>query len=145
MNNPRVVFGNASMTLPPEWVDITNDLPEGTPFTLAKPDGVGALQFSVATYDSGEIPRVEANDLREMLTEFAESEGLPAPVDIEQAGSKVMYCGADLSDDERLAWAWYVTNGVDVLFVTYNAQRTHVAEAASEVRDAKAIVASIEL
>ncbi|MBL9028182.1 MAG: hypothetical protein JNL21_38675 [Myxococcales bacterium] len=145
MSTYRVVFGNASMRVPSDWVDITHDLPEDTPFTLAKPDGVGALQFSVATYDSGERPSIGADDLREMLMEFAESEGLPAPASIEQAGNQVMYCGGDLSDEERVAWAWYVTNGVDVLFVTYNAQQQHAAQAASEVSDAKAIVASIEV
>lgn len=50
-------FADVHIILPNDWVDVSDDMPEGTPPTLAKPDGVGALQFSVGSIGPAPTPR----------------------------------------------------------------------------------------
>jgi len=63
-------FADVRISLLEGWVDVTDDLPEGTPPTLAKPEGVGALQFSVAKYRAGAKPNVSEDDLEALLVKF---------------------------------------------------------------------------
>jgi len=56
-------FPGFAMLLSPSWCDITEDLPDGSPLTIARPDGMGALQFSVARWIGGPEPRPSAADL----------------------------------------------------------------------------------
>jgi hypothetical protein len=66
----RLHLGPVSVVGEPTWRDIT----EGDgPLTLAKPDGVGALQFSCALYKSGPEPNASLEDLKSMVLEFGES------------------------------------------------------------------------
>ena len=57
-------FADLSLKLSEGWYDITHDLPDGSPCTLAKDDGVGALQFSVARYSGGPRPSYLPANLR---------------------------------------------------------------------------------
>lgn len=56
-------FAGVRIALPNGWVDTSDDMPKGIPPTLAKPEGVGALQFSVGRYLSGADPQVSLDDL----------------------------------------------------------------------------------
>jgi len=68
---PRVVFDNFAVTAPRGWSDITDTIDaDSPPRTLAHSDGVGALQFSVALYQSGPIPDPTPGALWEMVEEF---------------------------------------------------------------------------
>lgn len=63
----RCTFADVLIELPADWVDVGEDMTEGAPPTLAKVDGVGALQFSVARFQSGANPDVHADDLDALL------------------------------------------------------------------------------
>lgn len=66
-------FADVRVSLLNGWVDVSNNMPEGTPPTLAKPEGVGALQFSVGRYRAGTDPQFRPEDLDTLLREFADS------------------------------------------------------------------------
>jgi hypothetical protein len=60
-----------------DWRDITHTLHSpGKPFTLAKEDGVGALQFSPALYRRGPLPCATKEGLLSMTLEFGQCRGL---------------------------------------------------------------------
>jgi len=77
-------FADVRISLPNDWVDVSDDMPEGTPPTLAKPEGVGALQFSVGRYRSGANPQVNPDDLEALLKEFADTRSLGVAADVER-------------------------------------------------------------
>ncbi|HSO31026.1 MAG TPA: hypothetical protein VLT33_00880, partial [Labilithrix sp.] len=60
-------FAGLTMVIPDGWSDVTDDLPAGTPCTLARPDGIGALQFSRAHYRGGVVPEITVEDLESLL------------------------------------------------------------------------------
>jgi hypothetical protein len=49
---------------------------------LARPDGVGAFQFSVATDKSGRIPNAKVQHVLSLLRDFASSRELGEPADL---------------------------------------------------------------
>lgn len=75
----RCTFADVLIELPAGWADVGDDMPEGAPPTLARVDGVGALQFSVARYQSGANPNIHEDDLDELLREFARKQSLGFP------------------------------------------------------------------
>lgn len=135
-------FADVFISLPAGWLDVSDDLPEGTPPTLAKPNGVGALQFSVATYRSGVRPDVAPDGLDELLEEFAATRELGPATDVERGEAAARYVGATFLNACDLIRAWYLTNGSDVALVTYVAEAASV-DVAGEVAEAGAIVRSI--
>jgi hypothetical protein len=116
---------------------------DGTPPTLAKPDGVGALQFSVGRYRSGADPQVKPDDLEAMLKEFADTRSLGVAADVERGKSACHYVGGSFVHGDDLIRAWYLTNGSDVALVTYVAAAA-CCDAAAELADAGTIVRSID-
>ena len=50
-----------------DWLDVTHELEESAPFTLAKPNGFGVLQFSTAFYVGGALPEVGLHSLSEKI------------------------------------------------------------------------------
>lgn len=136
-------FADVRILLPNGWVDVSDDMPEGTPPTLAKPDGVGALQFSVGRYRSGADPQVSPDDLEAMLKDFADTRSLGVAVDVERGKSQSHYIGGSFLHGDDLIRAWYLTNGSDVALVTYVAMAAS-SDAAAELADAGTIVRSID-
>jgi hypothetical protein len=80
--------------------------------TLVGPGDVGALQISAAFKDSEVIDA----DLREFAAEHLKAGAKPRPT---EAGD---FVGFDIafSDEECLWRQWYLRNGRQMLFVTYN-------------------------
>ena len=72
-------LSGAGMTVRPAqgWNDITADLDHDAPWTLAREDGLGALQFSTAIFNSGAAPEVSIEDLAAMLAERWQRFGAP--------------------------------------------------------------------
>lgn len=135
-------FG-VKLRLPEGWADVTHDLPDGSPFTLAKPDGVGALQFTVATYRAGRKPDVSRDLLGEMLVEFGISRNLAtATSQVEWTAGPCFGVSADFYSDDDWIRTWYVSDGRNVALVTYIALATE-AVIAPEVQEADSIVRSI--
>ena len=87
--------------------------------TLAKPDGVGALQFSPALYESGPLPSPSSADLRSLALQFGESRGLGEPFDLGQFESRVSGAGASYCSEGDLVRVWYVSDGRNIMLVTY--------------------------
>ncbi|MGJ7575739.1 hypothetical protein ACSFBX_34860 [Variovorax sp. RB2P76] len=137
-------FADVRISLLEGWAHVTDDLPEGTPPTLAKPDGVGALQFSVAKYQAGASPNVSQDDLEALLVEFAESRALGPASDLERDQAASQRVGATFFKDDDLVRVWYLTNGQDVALVTYVGAETANPISSSELAEASAIVGSID-
>src|SRR5687767_1347801 len=105
-------FAGVILHLPAGWVDITDDLPKGTPATLARIDGVGALQFSTGTYMSGLKPSISMHDLRDMLAEFRASRKLQgASNETEWASDSGFGISAEFSNTEDWIKTWYTSDG----------------------------------
>ncbi|VTU42670.1 MULTISPECIES: hypothetical protein [unclassified Variovorax] len=136
-------FAGVRIALPNGWVDISDDMPEGTPPTLAKPEGVGALQFSVGRYLSGANPQVSPDDLDAMLKEFADTRSLGVAANVERGKSASHYVGGSFLHAGDVIRAWYLTNGSDVALVTYVAA-AESGDAAGELADAGTIVRSVD-
>lgn len=138
-----VGFGSLIAELPDGWVDVTDDLPEGSPITLARQDGVGALQFTVARYKSGAVPNVTVAELKKMLAQFADSKGLGAPVEEHEGRGVHLYISGDFQVAGETIRVWYVTNGRDVALVTYVTQDAETSRIHAELQDAARIVQTV--
>jgi len=144
MTANRITFAGLSIVVVNGWFDVTDDLPEGSPQTLAKSDsGIGALQFSVARYQAGSRPNVRGEDLRELLEEFAHDHGLGQPSNINELSGSPQSISGDFSSEAEFIRIWYVTNGSDVVLVSYVTQETLNALLPGELSEAEAIVRSI--
>ena len=128
----------------PGWLDITDTVEDDDPaFTLAKEDGVGALQFSSAEYESGERPAPTPADLAEMVREFGESHDLGPPLDCRPApGTSPAGASANFHVDEDLVRVWYLAEGGHFLLVTYMCEQ---ADRGLELDEAEAIVRGVRL
>jgi hypothetical protein len=139
---PRAGFLNFSVDLPPGWGDITADVEaDDPPATVARNDGVGALQFSIALYESGPRPRCDVEELQEILEGFAESRGLTSPNDAIHESSTRGLVAASYRTDDDFVRVWYVSAGGNFGFVTYTCERSNFD--ARELRDAEEIVRSL--
>ena len=136
-------FADVRISLLEGWADVTDDLPEGTPPTLAKPEGVGALQFSVAKYRAGARPNISQDDLEALLVEFAESRALGPASDLERGQGPSQRVSATFFREEDLVRVWYLTNGQDVALVTYVGPAAASPVSLSELAEANAMVGSI--
>jgi hypothetical protein len=134
-----VSFAGLQFELSEEWRDITDDLPEGTPWTLAREDGIGAIQFSAATYKSGEHPALTAQDLREMLDGLFAAHNVVGFEPLDTAGCQMLCAGGKAVEEDALVAAWYLSNGTDVALITYVGAAANPATAI-ELSDAAALV-----
>jgi hypothetical protein len=139
---PRAEFANFAVDLPPGWGDITGVVEaDNPPATVARDDGVGALQFSVALYDSGPCPRGDVEELQELLDGFARSHGLASPTDTARENSPRGLVAASFQPGDQFVRVWYVSESGSFAFVTYTCDRSNLA--ASELREAEEIVRSL--
>jgi len=118
------MLGNLIITAPDPWKDIT-DAVEGhsVPFTLAKADGTGALQFSVATYKSGKIPNVSLRDLNELREDFAQKEQLGRAINEVSTDGALRVSGGSYQTTQDFVRVWYCSDGKNVALITYTASR----------------------
>ncbi len=139
----RCTFANVLIELPADWVDVGDDMPEDAPPTLARVDGVGVLQFSVARYRSGANPNIHEDDLDALLREFAKKRSLGFPSDVEHGEAASRYIGATFVQGTDLTRVWYASNGSDLALVTYLADAGNSA-CLAELTEAAEIVRSID-
>lgn len=144
MTNMRVSIAEVIVELPAGWFDVTDDLPESSPVTLAKPDGVGAIQFSVAKYQGGLQPTIDDAALQSLLLTFGESRGLGSPGNTHKGEGIHRFVSGDFDLMDELVRVWYVSNGQDVALVTYVTQQPKNQMVAGELCDASAIIESLE-
>lgn len=138
----RVQFDELHIDLLADWTDITGDLPAGAPSTLARPTGVGALQFSATRYSGGKHPHVSLPDLQEMLDRYCDGqsrnfgEHTVIDGDIEKVGCVSFEGGETLG-------VWMLSNGRDVVLMTYLAIGTHDPTVSRELAEVKMMIQTI--
>jgi hypothetical protein len=140
-NMPVVQFAAFSVVVPDGWEDITESLDiEDPPITFARPDGVGALQFSIAAYSSGERPDPSPEDLLGMVEEFGQSRGLGSPGNtVTRPGPLRMAAGSFLAAGDFVR-AWYVSDGLSFALATYLCEEGSEAE---ELAECEQIIGSL--
>lgn len=137
-----VTFAGVRFELSEEWCDVTGDLDPGAPSTLAREDGVGAIQFSVAKYKSGEKPSITETVLKDMLLDLFKSNQL---ADVEPAilqGSRCFGVSATSAQTDEVIRAWYLSNGTDIALVTYTGTGDPACQA--ELAEAEKLAKTLE-
>jgi len=140
----RVEFYGLRFDLPDSWEDITDDLPDGSPPSLARPNGAGVVQFSIGKYRGGEAPNVTTADLRNLLEEFCIDNGMNC--------SEIMDCPEALPSVKAISAAEggfivarYFSNRKDVLLATYTCLDMSNSELAADLEGCEQIMNSMEL
>jgi hypothetical protein len=132
-------FAGLSFDLPPGWVDISNDLPPGSPPTLARETGVGAIEFSVSRGEGGAEPVIDEADLEDMLREFCAQNAIS--LSPEGLTTAIRYAAGGVSrSDDAVIGIWYLSDGQNVAMVTYFADASQAQAAEQELADAEVIV-----
>ena len=145
MNTDRIYFADVTIDLPDNWADMTEDLPEGSPYTLSRAfDGLGVLQFSVAYYKGGVEPDFDSDALESLLNEFFLAKGFGKPLGLVRwHDDAVMGLGAHCFLDEEYFRIWYVTDGMNIAFLTYTSLQAENQLTMEEANEAEDIVKSI--
>jgi hypothetical protein len=137
-------FAGLRFEIPEDWMDISADLAPGSPPTLAPRAGVGVLQVSIAEYQGGSRPYVKESDLNALFRRFCEMHSLTGiqPSTL-PAGSRLGVGGISNTDRETIA-IWYLSNGTDVVLVTYTSLEPQNPATVKELARATEIVKSTE-
>jgi hypothetical protein len=118
---PTIAFDSFTVQAPRGWADITEALDDdNAPYTLARNnDGVGALQFSIALYESGPIPDPAPADLLRLVKDFGRKQQLGTPADtLKEEGPPRLAAGTFVGDDDFVR-VWQVSDGRNFALVTY--------------------------
>lgn len=138
---PRVAFNTFAVQVPGGWSDITDTVEaDSPPDTLAHRDGVGALQFSAALYDSGPVPDPTPAVLRGMVEEFGRKRELGEPSAVIAEPGPPMLAAGSFAWGEDFLRVWQVSDGRNFAFVSYICTADH---AGSELEVCERIVRSI--
>jgi hypothetical protein len=138
-----VDYNGLRFDLPAGWFDITDDLPDGSPPSLARDTGVGALQFSIAKYRSGKEPEVTIDDLRALLSEFCQKHEISFNPITERNDKIGAVSNRHITGDE-LIYALYLSNSRDVLLATYVSTEPENPEVEEDLRGVNRIIKSME-
>jgi hypothetical protein len=138
----RFELGYLLITTPPEWKDITDTVDaDSAPFTIAKDDGVGALQFSSAEYRSGDLPAFTLSDLCVMRDEFGANHGFSNALDKTACKGATMVAGASYHVNQDFVRVWYCSNGKDIVLATYTSEWSHRS---NEIHECDEIVSELK-
>jgi hypothetical protein len=141
---PLICFPRFTIDAPDGWSDVTNEVgTDGVPFTLARHDGVGALQFSFYEYRSGEIPDPASRDLLGMLEGFAGSNGFAELTRIELEDGHLRLAAGSVVSPEAHYRLWLLSDGSNILFATYTCETCAIDRQAAELPDCEKIVRSV--
>ena len=113
----RLSFGGISIRVPAGWAEMP-DSGSDAPFTLARDDddGVGALQFSIAFYSSGKRPSFTQESLLRMAKQRATRIGKNL---FDESAGPGLVGAVSCQMQSEFVRLWYVSDGVNVAFVTY--------------------------
>jgi hypothetical protein len=134
--------GCLQIITPASWLDITHDMEErDPPFSLARSDGVGAIQFSVAEFRGGRPPRINLSAITELLADFAQSRELGQSYDAAYRENPLLIAAASFNSCDRFWRVWYCSDGQSVTLVTYNCltglEQAELVDCESIVRNLK--------
>jgi len=136
----RSRLGPITLNVSMGWADVTE---EDGPWTLVRQteDATGALQFSVALFESGREPVVLVEHLEDMLWEFGASREFGEMFDLRKSEGRLLIAAGSFYSEDIFFRVWYASDGRNVAFVTYNTQS---GSEGNELPDCEAMVASIE-
>ncbi len=138
----QVEFHGLTFDLPQGWLDVTDDLEAASPPTLAREDGVGAIQFSVGRYAGGADPRIGPDDVLGLLREFCTRNGIRGSPDL-IGNSALIGALASSTVREDFVAVWQLSNGRDVVLMTYLCDAAAVGRE-RELLDAQRIALSLQ-
>jgi hypothetical protein len=139
----RYRLGPLSIDFPEGWVDITDtESPQvnSTPWTMAREDGKGALQFSVALYAAGTVPNATVEELSSMLFTFGAKHHLGLPSEIETHSESIKYVAGSFLPPDQYLRCWQISDGLNFCFATYTSLHGRIE---NELIDCSHIVKSI--
>jgi hypothetical protein len=137
-------FAGVKLRLLEGWVDISADLPLGSPATLARETGVGALQFSVAKYESGAKPAIGEKELKRFFFNFCQEHSFERiEPSAKWSGTSLCVYGIRRTSGEVVA-IWYLSNGTDIALITYTCLQQEDAVVTKELAEAQVMVESVE-
>jgi hypothetical protein len=139
---PRITFDSFSVVAPRGWESITDSVEaDDPPATLARDDGAGALQFSVALYAGGTVPDPTPAVLLRMVASFGEARGLAAPRDVTVESAPLRLAAGSFAWGEDVLRVWQVSDGRNFAFITYTCES---GREGGELRDCERIVRSLQ-
>src|SRR5215472_8389720 len=119
MNANVFKTGNLRIATPADWLDVTDEIEEpDPPFSLARSEGVGAIQFSVAEFRGGKQPGITLDTLNKLLTDFAQSRELGRGFDSMCRREPLLSAAVGFDADGRFWRVWYCSDGQSVTLVT---------------------------
>jgi hypothetical protein len=138
----RVGFAGLELFVPNEWKDITDTLPEGSPPTLARETGIGAVQFSVRHQVAGVPINITDSELSDLFNALCKAHS------IEMVLSKLKaltpYClGGTARTLDKVTGIWYLSNGRDIALITYTSLEPYNSDTTRELADAIKMVCSV--
>jgi len=136
-------FYGITLQIPAGWEDITDALADGSPPTIAKASGVGAVQFSIAKCQSGEQPNADLNALKSLMIGFCQNNQIEIDQVSEGEFGRVKCASIFSENGSQVISAWLLTNGKDFALVTYVALGEENDEIAGELDQAREIISSI--
>jgi hypothetical protein len=124
------------------WRDVTDEAEGAAPaWTLARPDGVGAFQLSIATYRGGQIPNPTPQVLLSMLRDSAASRHLGEAADVVTEDGALRLAAGNFHHGDYFLRVWYVSDGQSFAKATYTCawgeQRAELPDCEQMVRTLK--------
>ena len=136
-------FYGITLRIPAGWEDITDALADGSPPTIAKASGVGAVQFSISKYQSGEHPDADFNALKSLMMGFCQNNQIEIDHVSESEYGRVKCASIFSENGSKVISAWLLSNGKGFALVTYVALGEENDEIAGELDQAREMVSSI--
>jgi len=112
-------FHGLLISSPDDWLDITDDLGQSFPPTLAKVDGIGALQFSVAQYRCGPLPNPMPEDLLQLTLDVGKSRTMVEPFSKITEQTPIRLGAASFQVGADFVRLWHVSGGANIVRITY--------------------------
>jgi hypothetical protein len=128
------------------WSDHSSKFPEGPLATYLRdgnPDS-GALQVSTAEYKGPKPPDLNQEKLKAMARDMGERSGFAEVVETSSGTCEFGDWGTATYRSDKVAHAqfWYLSDGTDIIFVSYYSQTEPDSKEVSEARE---IVMSMKL
>jgi hypothetical protein len=134
---------NFTVDLPPGWAEITRELPGAPAPTIAKADGVGALQFSQAEFEGGVVESFDTAELLDIVRGIAHRADEAIAFDESSDITGPLRLGAvSLALDGNFVRVWGVSDGRGVVLATYTCGW---ADREREVEECTRVVESIRI
>jgi hypothetical protein len=139
----RVEFYGLRLDLPEDWADVTEDLPGGSPPSLARPTGAGVIQFSIAKYRGGDEPNVTIDILRALLEEFCQRNDMPCGNMLDCKGKLISVEASSVMNGELIR-ARYFSNGKDIVLGSYVCSDVNNYEMKEDLKGYERIMNSVD-